>query len=825
MQLLASVCALLFMWDRVLGENAFIDSAPEGYYERKSLVDCPSRFYSEDVSSALGFFIFGGRRAFLKEFPHMAAIGWTDKKASPPEVVYKCGGSLIAPKHVLTAAHCKMDDDKIPPDTVRLGDTNLATVEDDDTAQQFNIVSFTVHEKFKKYRKYYDIALIELDREVSFNTAVCPICLWPLDNLNEYSASLRAVGFGYTTYTSGMSPTLQKVSLNHYDSDSCNNELPKDARLRYGLTSDQFCTKTPHKDACLGDSGGPLQIDLSDVTRTIPYLTGVVSFGTGCWDGSLGVYTKVSSYIDWIRERVNVTTDPIECARNTECLPARPFSDSRLSPQNNSPFFKVNLRKTDKSSFHQCTGALIDYRHVITSATCAIRNNRQPSFIEANNELVEIVDIVVHPKFVAGKNYHNLAVLTLGKFYNPNKIYQIIAPGCIWKEDRITDPIVFFSGYGPEVKNQPEDVAKNVSLKVLVALVTENGRCEANDAWKVNSTLWSGFNSDFLCTYNPIDLVPGICKLEPGGAVSNFRRDNIVPYVYAINTMDEEECGGAQNLFVATRLAPFYDWIESIILKHLPENDPLLTSIRFGADDGDESPSSMNSSTLSNIQQFIHQNRIVPVLLTDVITNHLKPYGSDLMTNRPLTTKVNVYHQSLNNTPETYEVYGPHFSHSQKLVQPFRPAPYKQPVIHVPPNTIHHNDIHIELVPSVELPSTHHIVHGQANNLPGAYSPYAGHQPFQTPAPYGHIPPQRTVYQRNSSPTTLVDHNQLVSVIRSIELYENALCTLPTGATGKCLHYTRCPSMYWNSQTVDVFLRLNLIPFCNRERQTVCCQV
>uniref|UniRef100_A0A182VXZ5 Peptidase S1 domain-containing protein n=1 Tax=Anopheles minimus TaxID=112268 RepID=A0A182VXZ5_9DIPT len=804
MQLLVIVCALLFIADCALGENAFIDSAPEGYHEH-----CPSRFYSEDVSSALGFFIFGGRRAFLKEFPHMAAIGWTDKKVSPPEVQYKCGGSLIAPKYVLTAAHCKVDDDKIPPDTVRLGDTNLATVEDDDTAQQFNIVSFTVHEKFRKNRKYYDIALIELDQEAKFNTAVCPICLWPLDNLSEYSASLRAVGFGFTTYTSGMSPTLQKVSLNHYDSDSCNNELPKDARLRYGLTSDQFCTKTPHKDACLGDSGGPLQIDLSDVTRTIPYLTGVVSFGTGCWDGSLGVYTKVSSYIDWIRERVNVTTDPIECARNTECLPARSFSDSRLSPQNNSPFFKVNLRKPDNSSFHQCSGALIDYRHVITSATCAVRNNKQPSFIEANNELVEIVDIDVHPKYVAGKHYHNLAVLTLGKYYNPNKIYQIIAPGCIWKEERITDPIVFFSGYGPEVKNQPEDVAKNVSLKILVALVTENGRCEANDAWKVNSTVWTGFNSDFLCTYNPIDLVPGICKLEPGGAVSNFRRDNIVPYVYAINTMGEGVCGGAQNLFVATRLAPFYDWIESIILRHLPENDPIFTSIRFGEDD-----LQINSSSTNDIQQIIHQNRI------DVITNHIKPYGSDLMANRPLTTKVNIYHQSLSNTPETYEVYGPHSSHSQKLVHPFQPSPYRQPVAHVSPNTIHNNNIHIELVPSVELPPTQHIVHGQANNLPSAYSSYSGRHPFQAPPP-----PYGDVYHRKSSPATLVDHNQLVSVIRSIELYENGLCTLPTGGAGKCLHYTRCPSTYWNGQTVDIFLRLNLIPFCNRERQTVCCQV
>uniref|UniRef100_A0A182QR08 Peptidase S1 domain-containing protein n=1 Tax=Anopheles farauti TaxID=69004 RepID=A0A182QR08_9DIPT len=796
---------------QVVGENAFIDSAPEGYYKRKSLADCPSRFYSEDVSSALGFFIFGGRRAFLKEFPHMAAIGWTSKESSPPEVLYKCGGSLIAARFVLTAAHCRIDSDKVPPDTVRLGDTNLATVEDDDTAQQFKIVSFTVHENFKKNRKYYDIALIELDRDAVFNSAVCPICLWPLDNLNDYSASLRAIGFGFTSFASGMSPTLQKVTLNHYDSLSCNNELPRDARLRYGLTTDQFCTKTPHKDACVGDSGGPLQIDLSDVSRTIPYLTGVVSFGTGCWDGSLGVYTKVSSYIDWIRARVNVTVDPIECARNSECLAARPFSDSRLSPQNNSPFFKVNLRRSDNSSFHQCTGALIDYRHVVTSATCAIRNNRQPAFIEANNELIEIVDINVHPKYVAGTNYHNLAVLTLGKFYNPNKIYQIVAPGCIWREERITDPIVFFSGYGPEVKNEPTDVAKNVSLKVLVALATENGRCEASEAWKVNSTLLSGFNSDFLCTYNPIDLVPGICKLEPGGAVSNFRRDNIVPYVYGINTMEEGACGGSQNLFVATRLSPFYDWIESIILKESSANDPIDTSIRFGEEDIDSPVPRIQN----DVQQIINQNRI------DVITQHLKPYGNDLMNSKPFTT-VNVYHQSLNSTPETYEVYGPHSYHPQTQVLPHKTSLYGQPVVQSPASVFHRNDINIEIVPSLELPSTH-TFHGQTPS-----TGYVGQHPVQSQHPYGRQVPIRGgnhLHHLQNTHQSVVDHSSLVSVIRSIELYENGFCALPTGATGRCLHYTRCPSMYWNGQNIQAHLRLNLVPFCNREQQTVCCQV
>lgn len=65
------------------------------------------------------------------------------------------------------------------------------------------------------------------------------------------------------------------------------------------------------KDTCQGDSGGPIQVELSDINKAIPFLVGVTSFGTGCWDGSFGIYTKVSSYVDWIRSIVNVTVDPM----------------------------------------------------------------------------------------------------------------------------------------------------------------------------------------------------------------------------------------------------------------------------------------------------------------------------------------------------------------------------------------------------------------------------------------------------------------------------------------------------------------------------------
>ncbi|EDS39579.1 conserved hypothetical protein [Culex quinquefasciatus] len=190
-------------------------------------------------------YAFGGVRAVRGEFQHMAAIGWNNSGS----IKYLCGGSLITSKFILTAAHCVADGEGKPPVTVRLGDTNLNSTEDVEFSQQMRIKALKRHPQYRFSRKYYDIALIELEEEVEFNEAICPACLWLEENAP--TEQMSAVGFGVTGFGEELSPTLQKVNLSELDKDDCLRRLPKNSRaLPEGLVQSQFCAASDHQDTC-----------------------------------------------------------------------------------------------------------------------------------------------------------------------------------------------------------------------------------------------------------------------------------------------------------------------------------------------------------------------------------------------------------------------------------------------------------------------------------------------------------------------------------------------------------------------------------------------
>ncbi|XP_026325621.1 serine protease snake-like [Hyposmocoma kahamanoa] len=251
--------------------------------------------------------VVGGEKASLGEFPHMAAIGWSDSSGG---YTFSCGGSLISPRFVLTAAHCTRDtrQQNPAPVIVRLGDQNIdPAVRDGANPVEVAIRKIILHPNYKSPIRYNDIALLELATDVDFEENIRPACLWNKHDVSEYKKAI-ATGWGVTNVrTKETSKDLQKVSLSLLNNDYCDRLLANSKNRNWnGFVPSQLCAGELRggKDTCQGDSGSPLQV-ASTENQCIFYLVGIVSFGRECAaPGQPAVYTRVSSFLDWVESVV-----------------------------------------------------------------------------------------------------------------------------------------------------------------------------------------------------------------------------------------------------------------------------------------------------------------------------------------------------------------------------------------------------------------------------------------------------------------------------------------------------------------------------------------
>ncbi|XP_050093052.1 uncharacterized protein LOC126576027 [Anopheles aquasalis] len=541
---IASVALLVSL---VSGDDGwFSDNPPSDYLERKNLRDCPNRFYGDLDPSDFPLFGYGGLRVFRGEFQHMVAIGWTRTDAS---IDYLCGGTLITARHILTAAHCTYDSENIPPDTVRIGDTDLGSKVDDEFAQQIAILGITVHPKYRGSRKYFDVALIELETRCKFSEAVCPACLWREGQLPE--ERMQAVGFGVTGFGEARSPTLQLVKLDRVERSVCAERILLNRRqMPDGFRNDQFCASGDGMDTCEGDSGGPIGVKRLDVGgKEIHLVTGVVSFGTPCVTGSTGVYTRVSDYIDWIEQETNRTLSYGACTKGFLC-PGRStkgttvyYDDSILKQR-----FGLLWNEAD-TSLYECGATLIDYQFLLTSAHCVTTDKGFPKYVAYDHaNRVEVTDVFVSPRYQPGSPENDIALLKMAKFIIPKKI----RPVCLW--DRRIDGewsgTPRFAAYGPILDNLEPVTLANHTISVHAT----NGReCRVSDA----------ATSDLVCFNNNVKMIPDACWIDYGGAVTN-KSELLEPvFMFGIASKLSEGCGS--NLIV-TDVTPHIKWIEAIVV-------------------------------------------------------------------------------------------------------------------------------------------------------------------------------------------------------------------------------------------------------------------
>lgn len=251
----------------------------------------------------------------------MAAIGWPARL----DYDFKCGGSLISENFVLTAAHCTHYE-YVPPVIVRLGDQNIkSTVSDGVQGLDVTIKRIIPHNLHDDRRKVNDIALFELERAVTFTDLIRPACLWQSSHIDNQK--VLAAGWGDTVADINVyepSDELMKVEFNLISNEQC-SEIWK--RLNYEILDSQMCARDldgEAKDTCGGDSGGPVMVTKQDNSClfyivgkknfklsvfpqfVVWIISGVTSFGIkDCGrQGYAGVYTRVSSYLDWIEKIV-----------------------------------------------------------------------------------------------------------------------------------------------------------------------------------------------------------------------------------------------------------------------------------------------------------------------------------------------------------------------------------------------------------------------------------------------------------------------------------------------------------------------------------------
>ncbi|XP_050303469.1 proclotting enzyme-like isoform X2 [Anthonomus grandis grandis] len=217
-----------------------------------------------------------------------------------------CGGALIGPKLVVTAAHCykeyleKANKSLIKLEhiyTVRLGMYNIcATAEK--TAKEFAVEKVQIHELYPTKMPYYDICLLTLSNGTE---GFEPLCL-PNKVINVRPKDGTVPGMGTLKYQGAMPCTLHEARLLIYPDGTCVDMINSTGNNGSDVKN-AFCAGylSGGIDTCQGDSGGPLQI-LDNTGRYV--LFGIVSFGFHCaLPKYLGMYTDVSQYIDWIREK------------------------------------------------------------------------------------------------------------------------------------------------------------------------------------------------------------------------------------------------------------------------------------------------------------------------------------------------------------------------------------------------------------------------------------------------------------------------------------------------------------------------------------------
>lgn len=245
------------------------------------------------VPAAADSIVIGGQPAHVKDSPWVVALSSRDRFGGTRAGQF-CGGALVGPKKVLTAAHC-LSREALGVEVGQVRDLKIISGRDELTGsggKEIAVSGTWVNPGFDAVTNSGDVAVLTLSEALPEQDAI------PLaeagDSAYQAGTAAAVYGWGDTTGNGDYASSLRSAKVSILPDSSCAQAYPGGSNGTYDASA-MLCAGEPEggRDACQGDSGGPLVAQ--------GRLVGLVSWGNGCARAEYpGVYTRISAAIGWM---------------------------------------------------------------------------------------------------------------------------------------------------------------------------------------------------------------------------------------------------------------------------------------------------------------------------------------------------------------------------------------------------------------------------------------------------------------------------------------------------------------------------------------------
>lgn len=227
--------------------------------------------------------IVGGSDASPGDWPWQVSLQF--------QGLHLCGGSIITPYWIVTAAHCVEGSlSSASQWTVYAGYVSQIQL-----PSGYLVEKIISRPDYVSKTKNNDLALMKLKTPVTLSDLVKPVCLPNYGMMWEAPRPCWISGWGATNEGGQASNTLRAATVNLIDSPTCN----QGSVYNGAITPSMICAGylAGKIDSCQGDSGGPLVTYINSLW----WLVGDTSWGTGCAARNRpGVYGNITLFVDWI---------------------------------------------------------------------------------------------------------------------------------------------------------------------------------------------------------------------------------------------------------------------------------------------------------------------------------------------------------------------------------------------------------------------------------------------------------------------------------------------------------------------------------------------